>query len=214
MTFPPLQTRLRPGVRGNCLLRNRDKSTRRHGRTTRAGNAAHDERGGSPGMGTLIDIEQARASRRAAGHRGQATGTRHPPATRSPSPARYPPATNHTFFSRSELGQLLSLYSRRVVNGEWRDYAIDHDATEATVSFLPQRGRASGIRHHQDGGAKGPAGPVRAQVRPAADQAVPVARRSDRCSRTAAAPGLVLGRLTGRTPPAPTCGGSRQCPLP
>ncbi|MCY3830494.1 MAG: DUF2794 domain-containing protein, partial [Rhodospirillaceae bacterium] len=27
------------------------------------------------------------------------------------------------------------LYSRRVVNGEWRDYAIDHDATQATVSF-------------------------------------------------------------------------------
>ena len=86
-------------------------------------------------MGTLIDIEQARASRRAAGHRGPATGTRHPPPARPPSPARYPPATNHTFFSRSELGQLLSLYSRRVVNGEWRDYAIDHDATEATVSF-------------------------------------------------------------------------------
>ena len=32
------------------------------------------------------------------------------------------------FFSRRELSQLLSLYSRRVMNGEWRDYAIDrHD---------------------------------------------------------------------------------------
>ena len=30
-----------------------------------------------------------------------------------------------TFFSRSELNQLLSLYSRRVISGEWRDYAID-----------------------------------------------------------------------------------------
>ena len=30
-----------------------------------------------------------------------------------------------TFFSRSELNQLLSLYSRRVTSGEWRDYAID-----------------------------------------------------------------------------------------
>ncbi len=83
-------------------------------------------------MGTLIDIEQARASRRAAGHRPPASGTRHPP----PSPAtRHPPASRHTFFSRSELCKLLSLYSRRVVNGEWRDYAIDHDATQATVSF-------------------------------------------------------------------------------
>lgn len=82
-------------------------------------------------MGTLIDIEQARASRRAAGHRAPASGTRHPP----PSPARQPPASRHTFFSRSELCKLLSLYSRRVVKGEWRDYAIDHDATQATVSF-------------------------------------------------------------------------------
>ncbi|MYJ71015.1 MAG: DUF2794 domain-containing protein [Rhodospirillaceae bacterium] len=82
-------------------------------------------------MGTLIDIEQARASRRAAGHRAPASGTRQPPS----SPARQPPASRHTFFSRSELCKLLGLYSRRVVNGEWRDYAIDHDATEATVSF-------------------------------------------------------------------------------
>jgi uncharacterized protein DUF2794 len=29
------------------------------------------------------------------------------------------------FFSRSELNQLLSLYSRQVARGEWRDYAID-----------------------------------------------------------------------------------------
>jgi len=82
-------------------------------------------------MGTLIDIEQARASRRAAGHRAPASGTRHPP----PSPTRQPPPSRHTFFSRSEFCKLLSLYSRRVVNGEWRDYAIDHDATQATVSF-------------------------------------------------------------------------------
>jgi hypothetical protein len=29
------------------------------------------------------------------------------------------------FFSRPELYQLLSLYSRRVACGQWRDYAID-----------------------------------------------------------------------------------------
>jgi uncharacterized protein DUF2794 len=32
------------------------------------------------------------------------------------------------FFTRGELNQLLSLYSRQVMRGEWRDYAIDqHD---------------------------------------------------------------------------------------
>jgi hypothetical protein len=29
------------------------------------------------------------------------------------------------FFTRPELNQLLSLYSRQVARGEWRDYAID-----------------------------------------------------------------------------------------
>lgn len=29
-------------------------------------------------------------------------------------------------FTRNELNQLLSLYSRRVIGGEWKDYAIDH----------------------------------------------------------------------------------------
>ena len=29
------------------------------------------------------------------------------------------------FFSRAELNQLLSLYTRQVMRGEWRDYAID-----------------------------------------------------------------------------------------
>jgi len=32
----------------------------------------------------------------------------------------------HLFFTRAELNLLLSLYSRRVAAGEWRDYAIDH----------------------------------------------------------------------------------------
>lgn len=64
-------------------------------------------------MENLIDIEQARASR---GLRKRSSGTR------------------HTFFSRSELFQLLNLYSRRVMSGEWRDYAIDHDTTQATFS--------------------------------------------------------------------------------
>jgi hypothetical protein len=30
------------------------------------------------------------------------------------------------YFTRPELNQLLGLYSRHVIRGEWRDYAIDH----------------------------------------------------------------------------------------
>ena len=30
------------------------------------------------------------------------------------------------YFTRPELNQLLSLYSRQVARGAWRDYAIDH----------------------------------------------------------------------------------------
>jgi hypothetical protein len=30
------------------------------------------------------------------------------------------------YFNRAELGQLLGVYSRAVIRGEWRDYAIDH----------------------------------------------------------------------------------------
>ncbi|HYL50270.1 MAG TPA: DUF2794 domain-containing protein [Stellaceae bacterium] len=37
------------------------------------------------------------------------------------------------FFSRAELDQLLQIYSREVVRGVWRDYAIDQ--REGTASF-------------------------------------------------------------------------------
>ncbi|MGO8916812.1 MAG: DUF2794 domain-containing protein [Stellaceae bacterium] len=45
------------------------------------------------------------------------------------------------FFTRPELNQLLSLYSRQVARGEWRDYAIDH--REGTAAF-------SVFRHTQE----------------------------------------------------------------
>lgn len=32
----------------------------------------------------------------------------------------------HVCFSRLELNKLLSLYSSRVIRGEWKDYAISH----------------------------------------------------------------------------------------
>jgi hypothetical protein len=40
-------------------------------------------------------------------------------------------------FTRSEMNQLLSLYSRRVMRGEWRDYAIDqqHDGAARFAVF-------------------------------------------------------------------------------
>ena len=41
-----------------------------------------------------------------------------------------------TFFTRQELHVLLSLYSRRVATGEWRDYAIDHCAGYALFSVF------------------------------------------------------------------------------
>ena len=40
------------------------------------------------------------------------------------------------FFSRGELNQLLSLYSRRVMAGDWRDYAIDHRDGMAVFSVF------------------------------------------------------------------------------
>jgi uncharacterized protein DUF2794 len=46
------------------------------------------------------------------------------------------PSVRHLFFSRAELNQLLSLYSRRVAAGEWRDYAIDHRPGLASFSVF------------------------------------------------------------------------------
>ena len=36
------------------------------------------------------------------------------------------PKSRTVYFNRSELNQLLAVYSRHVIRGEWRDYAIDH----------------------------------------------------------------------------------------
>jgi hypothetical protein len=34
-------------------------------------------------------------------------------------------AGRQTYFTRTEMDRILSLYSRRVARGEWRDYALD-----------------------------------------------------------------------------------------
>ena len=39
-------------------------------------------------------------------------------------------------FSRSELSQLLDIYSRRVARGDWRDYAIDLGIGMAAFSIF------------------------------------------------------------------------------
>jgi hypothetical protein len=40
------------------------------------------------------------------------------------------------FFDRTELNQLLSLYSRHVACGQWRDYAIDQRQGSAVFSVF------------------------------------------------------------------------------
>src|ERR1700739_3882171 len=41
------------------------------------------------------------------------------------------------YFTRPELNQLLSLYSRHVARGVWRDYAIDHRDVSALLLLFP-----------------------------------------------------------------------------
>ena len=40
------------------------------------------------------------------------------------------------YFTRPELNQLLGLYSRNVIRGVWRDYAIDHRDGQALFSIF------------------------------------------------------------------------------
>ena len=43
---------------------------------------------------------------------------------------------NAVSFYKKELGQLLGLYSSRVISGEWRDYSIDHSDDGAAFSIF------------------------------------------------------------------------------
>lgn len=49
--------------------------------------------------------------------------------------ATAPPAARVTF-DRRELGRILRLYGRKVAEGEWRDYAIDHLRDRAVFSIF------------------------------------------------------------------------------
>jgi len=39
-------------------------------------------------------------------------------------------------FDRRELGEILRIYGRKVAEGEWRDYAIDHSTEKAVFSIF------------------------------------------------------------------------------
>ena len=54
------------------------------------------------------------------------------PITRLNDHRRY----RRVFFSRAELDQLLQIYSRQVMRGAWRDYAIDQRDGMATFSIF------------------------------------------------------------------------------
>jgi hypothetical protein len=49
---------------------------------------------------------------------------------------RHPAADGRVAFEKRELRQLFQLYSRRVMSGEWRDYAIDFGAKGAVFSVF------------------------------------------------------------------------------
>src|SRR5215831_19436881 len=66
------------------------------------------------------------------------------------------------YFTRLELNQLLSLYSRHVARGIWRDYAIDHRDGMALFSVFRHTHEAPVFRIIKT--APGPARPVEFSV--------------------------------------------------
>lgn len=60
-------------------------------------------------------------------------------------------------FTRAELNQLLSLYTRRVMRGDWKDYAIDHGATMAAFSVFqsPSAGPVFSVVKYAPGTGRG-----------------------------------------------------------
>jgi hypothetical protein len=46
------------------------------------------------------------------------------------------PAQAPISFNRQELTEILEIYGRKVADGEWRDYAIDHRRDEAVFSVF------------------------------------------------------------------------------
>ncbi len=57
-----------------------------------------------------------------------------------PSPPR------KVFFDRAELNQILSVYSRNVIAGEWCDYAIEGNDDEVAFAIFGRAGRFASYR--------------------------------------------------------------------
>jgi hypothetical protein len=55
---------------------------------------------------------------------------------RSPVPGSRPTPSPFVAFDRRELNAILRVYSRRVAEGEWRDYALDHLVDRAVFSIF------------------------------------------------------------------------------
>ena len=92
---------------------------------------------GPPLMTEVVDFEPIRR---------RATAPRLPPPTRRP-----------TFFSRHELAQILSVYSRKVIAGEWRDYAIQIDEDGAVFAIYARAADSAAYRISKsvnDGGGR------------------------------------------------------------
>ena len=47
-----------------------------------------------------------------------------------------PSALTQTFFNKTEINQILSIYGKKVSEGKWKDYAIDHLESSAIFSFF------------------------------------------------------------------------------
>ena len=58
-------------------------------------------------------------------------------APQTGGPSRTPLFTS---FDRHELNAILNLYGRKVADGEWRDYAIDHFKEKAVFSVFKRSG--------------------------------------------------------------------------
>ena len=71
--------------------------------------------------------------------------------------ADHRPKSRTVYFNRSELNLLLGLYSRHVIRGEWRDYAIDHRDGAAVFSIFrrTQEGPSFSIVKSAGSGAQG-----------------------------------------------------------
>ncbi len=60
-----------------------------------------------------------------------------PRAGASGTVVRLSPSTPQTIhFSRQELGEILTVYGRKVAAGEWRDYALDFGREKAVFSVF------------------------------------------------------------------------------